>query len=471
MQVRQLLNAPLGQGLGSSLIFDLLPTTTILLKNFEVAFSTNNSCIVSLYRRSGSFQGFTNSASGWNLVAAGVINTPIPGQLTSCNFSLTQFCAANQITALCLSVSGNSLLLSPAVSSVGLGNGELSLSNALSGPLFNVTPIVQQFEGRIVYSKEICSSPFTTVQVLSGSAPLLTVSPASVTICPSSVATVSAAGAASYLWSTGSTASVLTLSPVQNQTLVLTGKSALGCPQTASVPVQILTLTPPMLVATATLVCPQQTVQLSASGAMSYTWAHGPNSASVAVTVNAPGSYKVFGTDPAGCVTQASLELSTRPVPLISISVSPSVHCEGELIQLNAEGALTYTWLPGGIVSASLQVVAESTALYNAIGRSVNTCTGLGYLELNPSVCAGSEAALPAMGSILYPHPAQTFFRIKTLVQLSGVIVRNVCGQVLYEDRRQQTDYLIDCSSWPRGYYLLVIQGSSGPRMLPLLLY
>lgn len=471
MQVRQLLNAPLGQGLGSSLIFDLLPTTTILLKNFELAFSTNNSCIVSLYRRSGSFQGFTNSASGWNLVAAGVINTPIPGQLTSCNFSLTQFCAANQITALCLSVSGNSLLLSPAVSSVGLGNGELSLSNALSGPLFNVTPIVQQFEGRIVYSKEICSSPFTTVQVLSGSAPLLTVSPASLTICPSSVATLSAAGAASYLWSTGSTFSVLTLSPLQNQTLVLTGKSPLGCPQTTSVPVQIRTLTPPMLVATSTLVCPQQTVQLSASGAMSYTWAHGPNNASVAVTVNAPGTYKVFGTDTAGCVTHTSLELSTRPVPLISISVSPSVHCAGELIQLNAEGALTYTWLPGGAVSASIQVFATNTSLYNAIGRSVNTCTGLGFLELNPSICAGSEVALPAIGSILYPHPAQMFFRIKTLVQLSGVIVRNVCGQLIHEDRRQQSDYFIDCSSWPRGYYLVVLQSGMGSRMLPLLLY
>jgi hypothetical protein len=257
----------------SSFVWDVLPATNLVMRDFDLAFTSTAACVVSLYYRNGTFQGFAGNQSAWSLLASTIVNPLGIGLLSPCNFSISQFCPINQVNSFYLAVSGNSFSVSSA-SLAALANADLSLSNGLVGQVFNPGSNYYGFEGRIKYSVEICSSPMATVNVLSGVAPVLSLTPSSLTLCPAAQATIHASGANMYSWSTGSSNPVLSITGSQNQTVVVTGTSTLGCSATASLAVYVRTIQSPSLSASANLVCPHQAVQLFASGAMSYTWSH-----------------------------------------------------------------------------------------------------------------------------------------------------------------------------------------------------
>lgn len=472
MQGAEFLSTTVSQNTVASLMFDLLPTVNVALQDLELAFSNTTTCIVSIYYRSGSFQGFTNSSVGWSLLGTSLITSPTASALTSCNFSLTQFCAFNQVSAWCIAVSGNSLLVSPSTATLGIGNSDFTFSPGLGGPLFNVSNNPLLFAGRLLYSKEICSSSLTTIQVLSGSAPSLTVVPASATVCPGTTTTLSVAGAQSYLWSTGSTASLITVTfAQQQQTLMVTGKSNIGCSQTVPVPITIRAVSLPTLTTSAALVCPQQTVQLIAGGALSYTWAHGPNNATITVNVSAASIFKVFATDSNGCVNQNTLAINTRSVPVITISALPSIACPGEPVQLSAQGALSYTWLPMAGIGATVNVLSGNTALYNAIGTAVNTCTGLGYIQLESDLCTSVTEELLVPKYSISPHPAHGCFSVKSAGNIFALKIIDVWGRLIYMGSFHTDKILITCETWSAGYYTVLLSDVSGVIALPLLLY
>jgi hypothetical protein len=150
------------------------------------------------------------------------------------------------------------------------------------------------------------------------------------TICQGTVVTLTASGAASYVWSSnGETTDTIFVS--DSSTYIVTGTSD-GCSSDASVvitvkskPIISISVTP------SDTVCQGNVVTLTASGAASYMWA--PNGETTdTILVSDSNTYIVTGTND-GCSSDASVVITIKSKPIISIAVTPSdTVCQGNNI-------------------------------------------------------------------------------------------------------------------------------------------
>jgi hypothetical protein len=251
-----------------------------------------------------------------------------------------------------------------------------------------------------------------TVQVTLNPTPTLTA--ANATICAGGTATLTAGGANSYLWSTGATTSVITVSPGVNTVYTFTGTSALGCTNTKTVSVTIGTGLTLSAIANPTSICAGSSSTLTASGATTYTWSTGPNGASLVVTPTVTTNYTVTGKTGA-CTASTTISVLVNPSPtVIATSSSPSI-CVGGSATLSASGAVTYTWNPGNIVGASFSVSPAATTIYTVTGTNASGCVNTKTVSVfvsalpvvnataNPTaVCSGASSTVTATGATTY---------------------------------------------------------------------
>ena len=106
--------------------------------------------------------------------------------------------------------------------------------------------------------------------------------------------------------------------------------------------------------------CAGATLQLNASGGVTYAWSGVNNftaSASPASIVNVQqsnaGKYYVLGTDVNGCSGNDSTIVSVKQNPVASTVFSSATICSGESIQLKSTGNDNYSWSPANGLSAT----------------------------------------------------------------------------------------------------------------------
>lgn len=239
--------------------------------------------------------------------------------------------------------------------------------------------------------------------------PVVTVN--SPTICSGQSATLTAAGANTYSWSTGATGASITVSPTTTTSYTVTGTSAGG---TGSA-VATVTVNPTPTVnvsASPTSVCPGVASTLTASGAASYSWSTGASGSSISVTPSTTTTYTVTGSSSAGCTNSSTVTVVTNTAP--TVTVAGASICQGASATLTASGAAVYTWNTGA-TTASITVSPASTTIYTVTGTNAVGCTGsaTATLTVNPipnvsvsaspaSVCPGNASALTASGAATY---------------------------------------------------------------------
>lgn len=163
-----------------------------------------------------------------------------------------------------------------------------------------------------------------------------------------------------------------------------------------------------------TVICPGQSVSISAGGGLSYTWTPG-NTVATSLTVSPAASqnYAVTGINSAGCTNGANVGIIVGTSPVINALASPAILCAGKSSTLIATGGTSYTWTAGPtttnyIVSpASSQVYtlqgisATATCVANKT-VAVTVVTGSITVSGTPSVCAGNAATLTVSGGSNY---------------------------------------------------------------------
>jgi gliding motility-associated-like protein len=132
-----------------------------------------------------------------------------------------------------------------------------------------------------------------------------------------------------------------------------------------------------------TNVCPGDTVQLSASGALTYAWSAAPiNSLYFSCRTCATSLFSlgtspqntvyVSGTDANGCIGRDSLQVNIQLKTSTSTGPGGEI-CAGQSFRLHAEGAQSYTWLPFGTIDspfiASPLATPTSTTTYIVAAR------------------------------------------------------------------------------------------------------
>ncbi|MDI1355566.1 MAG: hypothetical protein PSX36_11640, partial [bacterium] len=158
-------------------------------------------------------------------------------------------------------------------------------------------------------------------------------------VCANTTTSLVALGGSGFLWSTGSTASSISITPSVSTTYSVSGTTTAGCSsnvaKTVSVNVGVPSLT---VVSTPSTggTCPNNTVVLTAGGATTYTWSSNLlNGVPFAPVVS--GTYVVTGENACGTSTVA-VSVSIHPLPTVSgIASSPTI-CSGNPVSLTGVG-------------------------------------------------------------------------------------------------------------------------------------
>ena len=196
--------------------------------------------------------------------------------------------------ALSVSISNSLICQGSSATLTANGAGSYSWSSGATGSTAVVNPSVTSIY-TLTGSTGLCSAT-TTLLVQVQSVPVLSISSAS--LCSGTSATVSVSGAGSYSWSTGSTSSVITVSPLSNTVYSVTGTTGI-CSATAQT--QVSVQTSPTLSVNNSTVCPGGSATLNVSGANTYSWSTGSTNSFIVVSPSISTVYTVSGNSN-GCV-------------------------------------------------------------------------------------------------------------------------------------------------------------------------
>lgn len=245
------------------------------------------------------------------------------------------------------------------------------------------------------------------------------------TICVSDTVTLQATGAAAYTWSPATGLSCTNCaspkaSPSSTTVYTVIGANGSSCKDTATVTVTVNPL-PVVSAGADKSVCSGSSVAIQATGAATYTWSPATglsctNCAGPTATPSATTIYTVTGTDANGCIDTAAVKVNVNPLPNVNAGGNKTV-CLGDSVQLQATGAVVYSWSPATGLScnncANPKAAPSATTVYTVTGTDANGCQNTSTVTVNvnalptisatnQTICSGSSVQLQATGAVSY---------------------------------------------------------------------
>ncbi len=159
-------------------------------------------------------------------------------------------------------------------------------------------------------------------------------------------------------------------------------------------------------------ICLNQSITLSATGGVSYSWSSGQNTGSITVSPTQTTTYTVTASNSNGCTSTASKTVTVNPIPTIVVA-GPNSICNGQNTTLTASGGNSYLWNDGSTTN-SILVNPLVTSTYTVTGTNIYGCTSSSSktITVNPSptvsinglnsICIGQNVTLTASGSSSY---------------------------------------------------------------------
>jgi hypothetical protein len=231
-------------------------------------------------------------------------------------------------------------------------------------------------------------------------------------ICLGGSATLTAPSQVSYTWSTGSNASSIIVSPTVNTSYSVSGTNSLGCVSLGVITVTVDGNSPSVTInSSSNSVCQGNTVTLSGSGAISYTWSGGVSNGSPFIP-SSTSNYTVTGANGCGTAT-ALVTVSVNPNPTLSVNTGSVALCPGNSTTLTATGANSFTWTGG--ISNGIAFNPPASNIYTVTGNNTFGCIGTSTVAVtvlpSPSVtpvpsssviCVGQTSTISATGASNY---------------------------------------------------------------------
>ncbi len=259
-------------------------------------------------------------------------------------------------------------------------------------------------------------------------------------ICFGEYIILSASGGTSYEWegpdgfssnSNNPTINNSTLANAGTYTVTVTDNN--GCTNTSETEVIINDLPTP-LASSNSPVCLGNALELYAEGGTTYQWA-GPNGFSSndqnpminSVTLNNAGTYTVTVTDDNNCSNTTTTEVIIYELPSI-LATNNSPICEGEILNLFAEGGSSYEWVGPNTFSSLEQnpsinpVTPIHAGIYTVTGTDNNGCSNTDITSViihalpvamasnNGPTCLGEDIQLNSSGGISYEWSSNNGF-------------------------------------------------------------
>ncbi len=305
----------------------------------------------------------------------------------------------------CTGSSSVTVVVNPAVT-VNLGNdqtlcnsqtitldaGNPGATYAWSDGSTNQTITVNSAGTYTVTVSNGCSTSSDDVVINYLSTPTASISPTgSIDICSGQSVTLTASGGDNYQWSDNSTSTSITVNNAGNYTVTVSNQCGSS---TASVTVNISGTAPTVSISPNTnlILCPGQTIQLTASGANNYNW--NTNETTNSITVSSGGTYTVVGTNNCGS-SSAQVIVQQVPDPQVTYSGLDTVFiCPGQSTTLQVSSNDNIAWNDG---TASNNIVVSIPGTYYAVAS--NACgTDTVFIVVQTSQPQVSFTASPPNG-------------------------------------------------------------------------
>ena len=211
-------------------------------------------------------------------------------------------------------------------------------------------------------------------------------------ICVGGSATLSGAGAVTYVWNNGVSDGVA-FNPSATTTYTVTGTDANGCVNTDQLIVSINILLP-VNAGADQAICIGEPLTLAGSGAVSYTWDNGVTDGT-AFNPAATTTYTVTGTDANGCSNTDEITVTVNPLPAVNAGLDQTI-CINDPVTLSGSGATTYVWDNGITNGTAFNPTATTT--YTVTGTDANGCVNTDQVVVNvnalPIVNAGIDQTI-----------------------------------------------------------------------------
>ncbi len=420
----------------------------------DISFPEGNVFTVQLSSTTGSFATprSLGTAAG---TGAGSIQVTLPTNLTAGTGYRVRVTASQAPNGTTVLDNGSNLTIgvppaTPTITAPDICAGStLSLTaNNVSGATYTWTgPNNFAASGRVVtipQAETTASGVYTVTLSLNGCSATaskeVTVRPASanagpdMVTCPGQSVQLTATGGVSYSWAPSATLNDATIAnpiatPAATTTYTVTVTNANGCVRTDQVLVTVSPL-PTIAIAPATpAVCPGSSVQLTASGAVSYSWSPAiglddPTSATPVASPAQTTTYTVTGTSAAGCTNTRTVTVTVKVPPVANAGFDRTV-CSGQAVVIGSTttSSGTYLWEPAtGLSSATTKT--PTLTLVNNTAQPVshtykltvisNGCVSTDEVVITVSpavqanagpdvaICAGGSTQLNATGGTVY---------------------------------------------------------------------
>ncbi len=172
-----------------------------------------------------------------------------------------------------------------------------------------------------------------------------------------------------------------TIFPTSTGYFVLTTTDSNSCVNSDSTLVTVNTL-PPVDLGPNMEMCIGDSIQLEATGALTYNWTDGTNLSDTTIfnpfaNNTSDETFIVFGEDVNGCVNSDTIDVIINALPIVDAGSDVQI-CIGDSIELNGSGAVDYLWdnntsLTSDNISNPIAFPTDTTQ-YIVIGTDVNNC-------------------------------------------------------------------------------------------------
>ncbi|MEM9932654.1 MAG: PKD domain-containing protein, partial [Bacteroidota bacterium] len=319
-------------------------------------------------------------------------------------------------------------------------NTSLTLrANATGASLYAWSPALQLIDAAVLQPQVSPLSSSTMFTVVASSAIGCTVTDSifvevfsinlnsDTSVCRGDSVQLSSIGnASSWQWSPATGLSNPTIaspvaSPDQTTTYQLLAQDASGCQSTQDVEVSVRDL-PLVAAGIDQQICGTGTVNLQASGALTYVWTpasslSAPASALTAASPTVTTTYTVEGRDAFGCEATDDVTVSVAPLP--DVQAGPDeILCLGDTTRLSVSGGISFSWTPAtSLSSSSIEnplAFPSVTTDFIVTGRNTFGCVGMDTLTVEvvsppqvsiqgpASICTGQRVTLQASGADSY---------------------------------------------------------------------
>lgn len=255
-----------------------------------------------------------------------------------------------------------------------------------AGPLISTQYIVQVFSNDGCIDQDTVNVDVSTIQANAGP---------DANLCIGDTMTLNGSGGLTYLWSPPADLSATGISapdafPLNSTTFYLTVTDQYGCESVDSVDIAVQPL-PIVDAGQDVLICDNDMIQLTATGALQYLWSPGfslndPTLASPTASPTTPTVYQVIGTDGFGCQNGDSVTVDVIPAP-IAVAMGGGTICEDSSIQLFASGGNSYVWNPGmpldDPTSATPIATLQNSTIFVLTAFATNGCDDTDTVEVN----------------------------------------------------------------------------------------